>query len=69
MAPIDEALEYLELREPGEKFTYKDVVKIFSVSATTLSRRHKGSQGSRETKTLNERVLYLQQEQALIQNI
>jgi transposase-like protein len=46
MASIDEAVEYLESREPGEKFTYKQVAKNFGVVASTLRRRHKGGQGS-----------------------
>jgi predicted transcriptional regulator len=50
MAPIDEALEYLKSQEPGEKLSYRKVAEIFSISDTTLRRRHKGCQGSVEAK-------------------
>jgi hypothetical protein len=40
---IQEASEYLELREAGDSFSHREVAKQFSVDQTTLSRRHKGS--------------------------
>jgi hypothetical protein len=50
IAPIDKALEYLKSQEPGEKLSYRKVAEIFSVSDTTLRRKHKGCQGSVEAK-------------------
>jgi hypothetical protein len=53
MDPIQEAIEYIESREAGDSFSYRQVLKIFGVNRTTLSRRHKGSQGTREAKIAN----------------
>ncbi|RYN60260.1 hypothetical protein AA0118_g6522 [Alternaria tenuissima] len=38
---IQEAIEYIESREDGDGFSYRQVSKIFGVDRTTLSRRHK----------------------------
>jgi hypothetical protein len=51
--PIQEAIEYIESREAGDNFLYRQVAKIFGVDQTTLLRRHKGSQGTREAKIAN----------------
>ena len=41
---IQEAIEYLESHEAGDKFSYREVAKMFKVDQTTLSRRYKGAQ-------------------------
>jgi len=42
MAPIDEAIEYLESLRPGEEFSYTEVAHKYGVVRSTLSRRHRG---------------------------
>jgi AraC-like DNA-binding protein len=69
MAPIDEALGYLELLEPGEKFTYIKVAAEFSVSRYTLARRHKGLTQPMTTKHEQQRKITLQAEAELVQYI
>jgi len=46
MTPIQEAIEYIESRESGDEFSYRQIAKRFGVDRTTLSRRHKGVQAS-----------------------
>jgi phage baseplate assembly protein gpV len=46
MAPIDSALTEIESFEDGEHFTYTEIANRFNVLRTTLTRRHKGCQGS-----------------------
>ncbi|KAH8621091.1 hypothetical protein IG631_24256 [Alternaria alternata] len=69
MDPIQEAIEYLESREAGDELSYRQVAKIFGVDRTTLSRRHKGSQGTREAKIANQQRLHPQQEDEVIRHI
>ncbi|OAG21081.1 hypothetical protein CC77DRAFT_849744 [Alternaria alternata] len=69
MDPIQEAIEYIESREAGDGFSYRQVSKIFGVDRTTLSRRHKGSQGTREAKIANQQRLNPQQEQEVVSHI
>ena len=69
MDPIQEAIEYLESREAGDNFSYRQVAKIFGVNRTTLSRRHKGLQVSHEAKCANQQQLNLQQEQEVVKHI
>jgi transcriptional regulator with XRE-family HTH domain len=47
MAPIDDAIADLELREEDEKFTLKEVADRYGVERSTLSRRWRGLTGSR----------------------
>jgi transposase len=69
MQPIDEAIRYLESREAGDNFSYRQVAKMFGVDRTTLSRRHKGVQGSREAKIANQQRLNPQQEEEVCSHI
>jgi AraC-like DNA-binding protein len=39
---IQEAIEDTKTREDGASFSYREVVKRFGVSRSTLARRHKG---------------------------
>jgi len=67
MDSIQEAIEYIESREAGDKFSYRQVAKIFGVDRTTLSRRHKGAQLSKaEQAAQDRRNLNLQQEHELV---
>ena len=42
MNPIQEAIEEIESREPGEHFSYQQLAKKYGVNRCTLARRHKG---------------------------
>ena len=66
MTAIQEAIEYLESREAGDNFSYRQVAKIFGVNRTTLSRRHKGLQVSHEAKCANQQQLNPQQEDEVV---
>ena len=44
MGAIDDAIEAIKSREPGEDFTYRKIAKKFNVNRTTLAQRHKGFQ-------------------------
>jgi hypothetical protein len=59
---IQETIEYLELHEAGDNFSYREVAKQFSVDQTTLSRRHKGSQHARTEEARERQLLNSQQE-------
>jgi hypothetical protein len=69
MAPIDEALEYLESHRLEENISYKRVAEIFSVSRHTLARRHKGITQSMTTKHQQQRKITPQAEAGLVQYI
>ena len=69
MDPIQEAIEDLESREPGEEKSYTKVAKKHGVSRTTLARRHKGIQETRATEGINRRKLNTHQEAELVQYI
>ena len=70
MDPIQEAIEYIESREAGDKFSYRQVAKMFGVDRTTLSRRHRGAQRPRDTQVAEDRRnLNPQQEDELIRYI
>ncbi|KAF7571213.1 hypothetical protein PtrM4_112150 [Pyrenophora tritici-repentis] len=67
MDPIQEAIKYIESRKAGDKFSYRQVAKIFGVDRTTLSRRHRGAQRPRDTQAAEDRRnLNPQQEDELI---
>ncbi|KAI1676938.1 Tc5 transposase DNA-binding domain containing protein [Pyrenophora tritici-repentis] len=66
MTAIQEAIEYIESREAGDKFSYRQVAKVFGVDRTTLSRRHKGLQVSYEAKIANQQRLNPQQEDEVV---
>jgi glutamyl/glutaminyl-tRNA synthetase len=50
MGSIEEALAALDLLEPGERPNYTEFAKIHSVDRSTLSKRHRGIQQSREAQ-------------------
>jgi hypothetical protein len=66
MDPIQEAIEFLELREAGNNFLYRQVAKMFGVEYSTLAQRH---QGQSQLKGTLHRSLHSQQETELIQYI
>lgn len=69
MAPIDEALEFLESLESGGKIDYQKVANEFGVNRTTLSRRHRGVTGSAQHKNTTQSALNPQQEVELVKYI
>jgi hypothetical protein len=69
MDPIQEAIEYLEMCEAGDKFSYREVAKMFGVDRTTLSRRHRGVQRSHRAQAQHQLVLNPQQEEELVKYI
>ncbi|RDI87069.1 hypothetical protein Vi05172_g2908 [Venturia inaequalis] len=54
MAPIDEALKALESVESPN---YTEYARIYKCNRTTLSKRHRGVQGSKEDKWENQSLL------------
>jgi hypothetical protein len=66
MDPIQEAIEFLELREAGDNFSYRQVAKMFGVENSTLARRHQGQSQPKGTLHCS---LHPQQETELIQYI
>jgi hypothetical protein len=50
MGSIEEALVALDLLEPGERPNYTEVAKTYGVHRSTLSKRHRGVQQSREAQ-------------------
>ncbi|KAH5101982.1 hypothetical protein HBH71_224410 [Parastagonospora nodorum] len=66
MDPIQAAIEDIESREPGERFTYTEVAAKHNIDRTTLSRRHRGIQAAVGTQPPNGRKLSLPQESELI---
>jgi hypothetical protein len=47
MNPIQEAIEEIESREPGDKFTYTEVARRYNIDGRTLARRYQGVTGPR----------------------
>jgi transposase-like protein len=47
MNPIQEAVEEIESREPGDNFTYSEVARRYNIDRRTLARRHQGVTGPR----------------------
>jgi hypothetical protein len=66
MDPIEAAIAAIESRELEDKTPYNKAAAIYGVSRSTLSRRHQGSQLTKEAKDINQRALNLQQEQELV---
>jgi hypothetical protein len=64
MDPIQEAIEYIESREAGDKFSYCQVAQIFGVALTALSRKHRGARVTQAAE--DRRNLNPQQEDELI---
>jgi len=40
MDPIEKAIEYIESREEGASFSYREVAKKYNIDWTTLAQRH-----------------------------
>jgi hypothetical protein len=67
MGSIEEALAALDLLEPGERPNYTEVAKTYGVHRSTLSKRHRGVQQSREAQYEAQSNLNHQQSKQLIQ--
>ena len=67
MGSIEAALADLSLLEPGEKVNYTAIADKHGVNRSTLSRRHRGVQGTRESQYDDQRLLNNQQSKTLIQ--
>ena len=63
---MEAALELLKSLKLGGKLNYTQVAKNFGVKRSTLSRRHRGVQGSYAEKVDNSRLLSATQESELI---
>jgi hypothetical protein len=66
MAPIDDAIEDLKSRDPGEQFTLKEVAEKYGVNRSTLGRRWKGVTVSQEAGYAQQQALNPQQEDELV---
>ena len=69
MAPIDDALASLESLKPEEPINYAQVASKYRCSRTTLSRRHRGVQGTMANKIENTQLLNKSQEKELVRYI
>jgi AraC-like DNA-binding protein len=66
MTLIEEALAAIESREPGDDLIYQEYADWFGVSRSTLSRRQRGCQATREAKIFDQTKLTPQQEEELV---
>ena len=66
MDPIQEAIKYIDAREAGDKFSYRNVAKMFGVDRTTLSRRHQGRTHSNVEEARQRQLLSPEQEFELV---
>lgn len=66
MDSIEAALAEIESLGPGEKVNYSKIARKYGVDRSTLSRHHRGVQGSREDQYENQRILNDQQAKELI---
>jgi hypothetical protein len=69
MAPIDEAIADLESRDPGEKFTLKEVAEKWGIDRSTLGRRWRRVTGPRRHGYAQQQAIDPQQELELVQYI
>ncbi|KAF2176625.1 hypothetical protein K469DRAFT_399391 [Zopfia rhizophila CBS 207.26] len=69
MSPLELALDELKSLEPGEKFNFTATANKYGCDRSTLSKRFRGVQRSREEKHENQRHLNNQQEKSLLQYI
>lgn len=67
MPGIRDALRQIDNMNPREKVVYSKIAKDEGVSASTLSRRHRGVQSDITTKNLRQRKVTPQQEEELVQ--
>ena len=63
---MEAAIESLKSLKLGEKPNYTKIAKEYGVSRTTLSRRHRGIQGTRAAKVDSMRLLNPTQENQLL---
>ena len=63
---MDKALAAIEALGPGESFTYADIARRYGVQRSTLSRRHRGVEGTSEAQAINQQKLNPQQEYKLV---
>ena len=54
---MEAALADLESLKPGDKPNYSQIAKIHGVNRITLSRRHKGIQGTKKSKYEDHQLL------------
>ena len=66
MDPIQEAVEEIESRDPGDDFSYQAIAKKFGIDRRTLARRHQGLSTTRNAAHL---VLHPEHEAELVQYI
>ncbi|EUC42867.1 hypothetical protein COCMIDRAFT_52998, partial [Bipolaris oryzae ATCC 44560] len=66
MAPIDDAIADLNSREPGEKYTLREVAEKWGVNRSTLGRRWRRVTGSKEASNAQRQALSPQQESELV---
>jgi len=66
MDPIEAALESLKSLKLGEKPNYTAIAKKYGVGRSTLSRRHRGLQGTHAQKVNFMRLLNTTQSKQLI---
>jgi hypothetical protein len=69
MGAIEDAIKAIELREPGEPFSYRRIAAIYGCSHAALSQRHQSVSTSRSTKAQNQQALHPQQELELLRYI
>jgi hypothetical protein len=69
MDPIQEAIADLESQEPGKQLSYSKLAAKWKVNRVTLTRRHKGIQGTRKEEGINRRKISPQQEAGLVEYI
>ena len=69
MAPIDDALASLESLKPGESINYTQVADKYGCDRNTLSRRHRGVQGTMAKKIENSQLLSDTQQKELLKYI
>ena len=66
MAPIDEALKALKSLKPGEHFSYTEYTIKYGCNRITLSKRHRGIQGTHAAQYESQRVLTDEQSKTLV---
>ena len=67
MDPIEAALDALRSLKPGEPFSYTEYATKYSCNRITLSKRHRGVQGSRAAQYESQRVLTDAQSRTLVE--
>ena len=66
---MEEALAAIESLGEGEKFTYQKIADTYVVNRSTLSRRYRQVQGTREEHAANMQILSPHQEEELVKYI